>query len=258
MGPLRIVSLCPSNTELLFALGLWEEVVGVDDDSDWPQDVHTKAKVGRDLNIDMDKVMALAPDLVVASLSVPGMERNIEALEAKNIPHIVLNPQRIEDIADDFRTLGNACGVPERGHLAAEQFLRKLDDISSRTAHIQHRPTLYWEWWPNPVYTPGRDNWLTDISRLAGGKNVFADVPTDNVKTNHDEVAAKDPDFILIVWCGVPTKAIKMEKILHRPGWNRLSAVRNQRVHILEEGLYCRPSQRLLDGLEQLSGLIHP
>ncbi len=112
---MRIVSLCPSNTELLVALGLWNDVVGVDDDSDWPPEVQSKPRVGRDLNIDVEKVSALKPDLVVASLSVPGMERNIEALEQQGLPYIVLNPQRIEEVADNFRFLGSACGIPERG-----------------------------------------------------------------------------------------------------------------------------------------------
>jgi iron complex transport system substrate-binding protein len=255
---MRIVSLCPSNTELLVALGLWDDVVGVDDDSDWPPAVNTKPRVGRDLNIDAEKVAALQPDLVVASLSVPGMERNIEELERLGLPYIVLNPQHIDEIADNFRLLGSACGVPARGQEEADKFLRKLETIASRTTHVTYRPTLYWEWWPNPVYTPGRDNWLTDISRLAGGENLFAEVPTDNVKTDHASVAAKDPDFVLIVWCGVPVEKIKKEKITGRPEWDQMSAVRNNRVHILQEGYYCRPSQRLLTGLEALVNLIHP
>ena len=94
MKPKRIVSLCPSNTEILFALGLVESIVGVDSHSDYPTQVKELPRVGPDLRINMEKVKALEPDLVVASLTVPGMERNIQALEKTKLPYIILNPPR--------------------------------------------------------------------------------------------------------------------------------------------------------------------
>ena len=89
---MRVVSICPSNTEVLAYLGKLDVLVGVDDYSDWPKRVLDLPKVGPDLSIDMDKVEALQPDLILASLSVPGMEKNIEELDARKLPYIILNP----------------------------------------------------------------------------------------------------------------------------------------------------------------------
>ncbi len=89
---MRLVSLCPSNTEIACGLGLGPQLVGVDDWSDWPPEVAGKPRVGSDLTADLDRVAALSPDLVLASLSVPGMERNVAGLAARNLPHIVLDP----------------------------------------------------------------------------------------------------------------------------------------------------------------------
>lgn len=255
---MRIVSICPSNTEILYYLGLDGDVVGLDDHSDWPPEWQHLPRVGPDLTIDMDKVEALRPDLVVASLSVPGMEKNVQELAARNLPHIVLNPSRISDIPDDIRKLGEATERHTEADQLARQFAEKVESIRQATAGVAHRPTLFWEWWPNPIYTPGRDNWLTDVSELAGAVNVFSDFPTDNVKATREMVAERNPEHICVVWCGIELKRIKSSMITDRPEWQEVAAIRNNQVHLLEEGLYCRPSPRILDGLEQLVKLIHP
>jgi iron complex transport system substrate-binding protein len=253
---MRIVSICPSNTEILYDMGMGEWLVGLDDDSDWPPELQHLPRVGRDLNIDIDKVAALKPDLVVASLSVPGMEKNIETLDRAKIPYIVLNPSHIEEIPDDYLIVGKATGTPDKATAAAARFRKRLTDLTAKGAQIKASPTLYWEWWPNPIYTPGRQNWLSDLSRMAGGVNLFDHYDTDNVKTDHATVAQLDPDYVFAVWCGVPFDKVKKSKITNRPGWSEMKAVKNDRVYIFEEGLYCRPSFRLLDGLEQLIDVI--
>ncbi|UFJ39649.1 cobalamin-binding protein [Brevibacillus humidisoli] len=255
---MRIVSICPSNTEILYYLGLGEQVVGLDDHSDWPPEWQHLPRVGPDLTIDMDKVEALKPDLVVASLSVPGMEKNVEQLEKRKLPHIVLNPSRIEQIPEDIEVIGDAADCKAKAKQVADQFRFRVETIRKITANVQHRPKLYWEWWPNPIYTPGRDNWLTDVSELAGARNVFDDFSFDNVKATTQMVQERDPDHICVVWCGIQLKRIKPEMITGRSDWQGISAIVQNQVHLLEEGLYCRPSPRILQGLEQLVSLIHP
>jgi iron complex transport system substrate-binding protein len=255
---MRIVSICPSNTEILYALDLGNAVVGLDDHSDWPPEWQHLPRVGPDLSIDMDRVEALKPDLVIASLSVPGMERNVEELVRRNIPHLVLNPSHVDEIPDDIRAVGRAAGVPSKAEEVAQDFIRRMERIRRKTAGINHRPRLYWEWWPNPIYTPGRDNWLTDVSQICGGINVFSDFPVDNVKATREMVAERDPEHICVVWCGIELKRIKSSMITDRPEWRELTAIRQGHVHILSEGLYCRPSPRLLEGMEQLVELLHP
>lgn len=255
---MRIVSICPSNTEILYYLGLGQQVVGLDNHSDWPAEWQHLPRVGPDLTIDMDRVAALQPDLVVASLSVPGMEANIDALRARSIPHIVLNPSRIGEIPDDIRLVGEATGTQQKAAELAAQFDERMETIRQKTSSYGQKPALYWEWWPNPIYTPGGENWLTDVSECAGATNIFADYPVANVKATREMVMERNPDHICVVWCGIDLKRIKPSMITERPEWQDMKAIRLGQVHLLEEGLFCRPSPRILDGLEQLVSLLHP
>ncbi len=253
----RIVSICPSNTELLDALGLIDRVVGIDDYSDWPPEkVKDLPKLGPDLNINMEKLVELKPDLVIASLSVPGMEKNVERLAELNIPHLVLNPKTIEEIYQDIHTLGAACGVQERAQELVAELMRKIEQVQAKAERLPHSPKLYWEWWPRPIFTPGSGNWLTPISALAGGSNLFSDRPGDSYTATHEEVIERAPDYIFAVWCGVQADKVKPEMITEREGYDAIPAVQNGRVYVLEEGLYCRPSQRLFQGLEELVDLL--
>lgn len=255
---MRIVSLCPSNTEIMAYLGLTDLLVGVDDYSDWPENVKDLPRLGPDLSINMDMVEELEPDLVIASLSVPGMEKNVEELVRRNIPHIVLNPQSLSDIANDLKTTAKALGNPELGQNAAKDFRSQINNLKQIAANIKNKPSLYWEWWPKPVFTPGKTNWLTEISELAGAENLFKDIELASVQTDWDDVYQRDPDFICLAWVGVRTDKVKPEVLLKRPNWTQLKAIKYNRVLILEEELYCRPSPRLLEGAVRLAKKINP
>jgi len=255
---MRLISICPSNTELVAYLGLLDQLVGVDDFSDWPLAVKDLPQLGPDLSINMDALEALQPDLVLASLSVPGMEKNIEALQARNIPHIVFNANSLEEIAQDLHTLGKACGVEDRAKNIAESYLQCIEHLRSIAQTVAKRPTLYWEWWPNPIFTAGKLNWLTEISAIAGGQNCFQDVALANVQTDWTDVVQRNPDYILMAWVGVAFERIQPANLLKRPHAQALQAVQLQQLHVMEEWLYCRPSPRLLEGALKLAKLLHP
>lgn len=257
-APRRIVSLCPSNTEILHALGLLPRVVGVDDWSDWPPEVMRLPRVGPDLSIDMQRVVALQPDLVLASLSVPGMERNVAALRDLGLPHLVLDPDSIEDVWESMRRVASATGTEEGAETAISNLERRVEGVRQRVAGASSRPRLYWEWWPRPLFAPGGRNWLTPLSELAGCVNVTAAVDARAARPTTEEIRALDPEFILLAWTGVAAHKVRPEVLLKRPGWSEMRAVRAGRVYVLEEGLFCRPSPRLVDGLEQLVRLVHP
>ncbi|MDT8858617.1 cobalamin-binding protein [Alkalihalobacillus sp. MEB130] len=254
---MRLVSLCPSNTELIAYLGLSSSLVGVDDYSDWPTNVATIPRLGPDLSIRMDEVEALKPDLVIASLSVPGMERNIEQLEQRGIPHVVYNPQSLADIKNDLLDLGNRTGQTEQANQIAEKYDHFIHTYQQCAQKVEAK-TLYWEWWPKPVFTPGGRNWLTEISTLAGGKNIYSDVDKASIQTDWEDVYQHNPDHICLAWVGVQTSKVKPELLMKRPNWLNLKAMKSNQVHILEEPLYCRPSPRLLLGLKKLAYLLHP
>ncbi|TCS96892.1 cobalamin-binding protein [Hazenella coriacea] len=254
----RIVSICPSNTELLYFLGIKDWIVGVDNYSDWPIEMSHLPQVGPDLHIDIEKVKSLEPDMVVASLSVPGMEKNIDRLEKEKIPYIILNPKTLSQITDDFRTLGRLFHIETQAEQVVQQYNKKLNWIQQRIPSVGSPRRLYWEWWPKPVFTPGQRNWLTEMSRFVKAVNIFEDIDNDSFQTDWIEVAQRHPELILIVWTGVPIHRVKKELILSREAWKGEPFFREDRIHILEEGWFCRPSPRLLTGIEYLAHLLYP
>jgi iron complex transport system substrate-binding protein len=255
---MKLISICPSNTELLAYLGLVDQLVAVDDFSDWPVSIQALPRLGPDLSIDMDKLERYKPDLVLASLSVPGMEKNVEELQKRKIPHIVLDPHSLDDIAANLLLVGQTCGIEGRAQLIRDEFLSFIDEMKARATTVSTSPLLYWEWWPKPVFTPGSINWLTEISAIAGGSNAFSDVELASVQTDWEDILRRDPDYILLAWVGVRPEKVKKEMVLKRPGWKELKAIQSGRLSIMEEELYCRPSPRLLEGALKLGKMIHP
>ncbi|MBT2582536.1 helical backbone metal receptor [Planococcus sp. ISL-109] len=251
---MRIISICPSNTELLAFLNADHMLVGVDDYSDWPKSIDHLPRLGPDLSIRMDELEALTPDLVLASLSVPGMEKNVDELVKRNIPHLVLDPQSFADIRNDLQTVAAAI------HMDAQPLLTEYDaaieELGKRGQQASSTPSLYWEWWPKPVFTPGGINWLSEMSRLVGARNCFEDKETANVQTDWEDVRTRDPDYILLAWVGVLTSKVKPELVLKRSGTREMKAA--QQIHVMEEALFCRPSPRLLEGAIKLGKLVHP
>ncbi len=260
--PLRIASLCPSNTEILAALGLLPYLVGVDNYSDYPSSgLQNVPRLGPDLQINMDKLKSLNPDLTIASLSVPGMDRIVNQLQETGISHIVLSPHRFNDIFAEMRSVAAACQpFVNRRHLEEiiASYEKRVARIATVTAQCLPQPRLYWEWWGNPIFSPAKGNWLTELSELAGAQNIFATVEGDQIRDDGTQVVVANPDYFLAVWTGIAQQKVPLEKIKNRPGWSSLQSFREGRFFILSEGLYCRPSPRLVDGLEQLALLIHP
>ncbi|QKS71246.1 ABC transporter substrate-binding protein [Paenalkalicoccus suaedae] len=244
---MRIISLCPSNTEILHAIGV--DPIAVDDYSDYPPDLDVP-KLGPDLSIDLDKVEALEPDLVLASLSVPGMEKNVEGLEERGIPYtIVKNPEQLGEIPSIVREVGEMIGNVEEADAAAKEMERVLQlyrEMGSEITPID----VYFEWWPKPIFTPGKTNWLTEMAELAGARNVFADVEEASVQTTWEEVLARNPQKIIAIWVG--TKPAPLSVLEKR------EEIDGRDILILEEALFCRPSPRLFVGLKKLAYLLHP
>ncbi|HZX15033.1 MAG TPA: cobalamin-binding protein [Thermodesulfobacteriota bacterium] len=258
MRPERIVSLCPSNTEILFALGLDEQIVGVDSHSDYPPKVKELPKVGPDLRINMKKVKALEPDLVVASLTVPGMERNIEALEKTKLPYIILNPHNIEETIENILMLGEITDTLKEAEGLVSKIKGTINSIKLRVENIRYRPQLYWEWWPKPLITACRHSWVNDMSEIVGGINIFSNIEKTSSIVEDSDIVSLNPDILLICWCGEKMQnRMSIDKILTRPGWENIKAIKEKRVYCVPESLFGRPGPRIIDGLESLSQIVH-
>ena len=255
--PARIVSLVASNTEIVCAVGAGDRLVGVDDFSDFPPEVAELPTVGRDLDIDVERVAALEPDLVLASLSVPGMERNVERLAARGLPYVAIHSRGLSGVVEDVRRIAALVGVQERGEALARQLTDRIERVAVRTRDVKSPIAVYWEWWPRPYITAGGPSWMTDLCRLAGGRNVFADLEQESGVVTAEQVRARQPEAIVICWCGA--RKLPDPKLLNRrDGWAWLPAVRRGRVYAVLEPLYGRPGPRLVDGLEELAALLHP
>ena len=255
-GVRRIVSISPSNTEILHALGLGRRIVGTDDWSDYPPRVLTLPKLGSDLRVDVARVLALAPDLVVSSLHVPGMEANLPAFEAAGLRYLALGGLGLDGIWQDMRSIGHYLGRAERADRLVAATRQRLQRVAERCQALPGRPRVHWEWSAQPVVA-ARRSWITELLDLAGGDNAYADLDVESVRLAPAEAIARDPEVIVACWCGA-RKLPSVARITARPGWQDTAAVRHGRVAVFAEDLFGRPGPRLADGLERLAALLHP
>ena len=255
---MRIVSLACSNTEIVHALGCGDLLVGVDDHSDWPPAlVDPLPKVGPDLDIDMERVAKLRPDLVLATLTVPGHERVVERLEAAGLPFIAPEPVSIPDIYRDIREIGARLGVPERAEALVADLRADLGEgTASEPPPGRDRPSILIQWWPKPVITPGRLSWAHEAIVRAGGRTALGHEEVKSRPLSNDEVVALAPDAIVLSWCGVHPDKYRPDVVLGNPDFADVPAVRNRQVHCIGEPFLGRPCPRLVEGVRALRGVV--
>ena len=248
---MRVVSLNCSNTEIVCALGCAHFLVGVDDDSDFPPEVvEDLPRVGRDLEIDIEAVRELNPDLVLASLTVPGHERIVAALEEAGLPYLAPEPMSLEDIYRDLDTIGTALGV-------AGKAAHVVEDMRSVIGRVDHGgPTILIQWWPKPVIAPGRLSWVNGLLRAAGASNPLADREVKSMPLTDEEVAAINPDAIVISWCGVKEDKYRPDVIYRNEAFAGINAVQNGQVYCVPECYLGRPSPRVIEGYQALCQIV--
>ena len=243
---MRVVALTCSNTEIVCLLGCEDLLVGVDNHSDWPEGVVARLpRVGPDLDIDVDKVLALEPDLVLASLTVPGHERVVERMERAGLRFIATEPVSLADVYRDIEHIAALLGAESKG-AALVRSLRAALDAPPRTAG--KRPKVLVEWWPKPVIVPGRDSWVNQLLEAAGGENPMRERPVKSAPITDDEAAAFAPDAVVISWCGVKPEKYRPDIVYRRPGWRSIPAIEHRRVYCVPEAFLGRPGPRLIEG----------
>ena len=255
-GPVsRVVSIAPSNAEIIGGLGAAELLVGVESSTDFPPQVAGLPRLGPDLHVDLEALAALKPDLVLASLTVPGMERNIAGLDALGLPMLVTAPQSLEGIEEDLLRVGAAIGREPAGQEAVARMERSLAALeASRPAGPPVR--VFLQWWHQPMFTPGEACWSNALIERAGGVNVFRGLPGQSAQVSPEAVAAADPEVIFLCWCGVPSNKLNPGRVLRRSDLASVTAVRQGRVYPLDEALVGRPGPRVVEGIARMAELL--
>lgn len=251
---MRIFSHTCSNTEIVCALGCGAWLVGVDTDSDYPPEVvRDLPRAGRDLHLQVDKVLSLQPDLVLTSLTVPGHELVVQELQDAGLPTLVCDPISLEDVFDDIRRIADVLGVFARGNALVDAMNAAMPTVE---VHDGRRPSVLVEWWPKPVIAPGKQSWVTDIITRAGGINPWG---RDDVKSQplaSETIVEAAPEIISMSWCGVKVENYRPNIVRGREGWETVPALRHDRIYAISEAYLGRPGPRLVEGYRRLRDAI--
>jgi iron complex transport system substrate-binding protein len=251
--PRRIVSLVPSVSELIFALGGDERLVGVTDFCDFPPAARGKVRVGGMIAPSLETIVALRPDVVVAT-TAGNREETFTQLRDLGIPVYVVRAARLADMRDLVRRLGELTGRQP----SVEPLLARLDaqtEAVVRRVADRPRPRVLYVVWPEPLIVPAREALVTELIALAGGESVTRQEPGDYPRVSVEAVVARAPQVILLARHGAGSAPVA------RDTWDRLTAlpaVRRGRVHAVDGDLVHRYGPRIVEGLEQLARAIHP
>ena len=253
----RIVSIAPSNTEILFAIGAGEQVVGRDDVSDYPQEALDVTSVGStygDLNT--EAILALEPDLVLAA-TITSPEQ-IEALEALGIPvYLLSNPTDFTGLLENIRTVGTLTGKEVEAEALAKSLEARIDAVAEIVSDAERVRVFYEVDGTDATapWTTGTDTFQDVMIDFVGGENIAADI-TGWGQMNLEEIVIQNPQVVIFgegPW--VPTTS---ESFSERSGWGEIAAVEDGHVFGIDTNWVDRPGPRLVDALEQMALMIHP
>jgi iron complex transport system substrate-binding protein len=258
--PQRIVSLSPSNTEILFALGLGDKVVGATKYCNYPPLVNELKEskkievVGGYVDPDIEKVLSLHPDLILASRT-----RSTEAvsmLEKEGIATLVSDPKNLTDIIRSIEKIGKITGNDQEASKLCNQMQSRIDAVSEKTSSLPKMRVLYIVW-HDPVKTAGAGTFEDELIEKAGGVNIFHDL-SGYAQVDPEAIAVRNPE-VIIACSGMgsgadgPTQWAKTER-----GLNQTDARKNERIYQAEGDLITRAGPRIVDGLEMMAKFIHP
>ena len=243
----RIVSLAPNITELLFAAGAGERVVGASEFSDYPAAAKAIPRIGSSAHLDLERIVRLQPDLIVVwGSGTP--ELQLEALRRLGIPLFYSDAHVLDDLPRAMLSLGTLAGSEQRAGEAAAAFSARLSDLRSRYAE-RARVRLFWQVWAHPLLTVNRQHIIDDVIGLCGGTNVFADLPSLVPSVSIEAVIAADPEAIATTTDASVDGGDGLDQ-WRKLGW--LSATKHGNFIVLDSGTIDRASPRILDGAAAL------
>jgi iron complex transport system substrate-binding protein len=287
---MRIVSLLPSATEILFALGFDHEIVGVSHECDFPPRAKTKSvviqsRLPKDANpaeidhlvreyigrgeslysVDADLIEELAPDMIITQdlchVCAASPDDLATALSRfRQRPEVLcLNPMDLGDVWRDILWVGEESGKSVRAHSLLEKIGARLADVDFAIANTQERPGVVLLEWLQPLYVGG--HWVPELIQRAGGRDLLGKVRTPSYRVTAEEVIAAAPEVLLVAPCGYSKEQARDEylSVNFPERWQEIPAVRNGRVYALDANSYVsRPGPRLVTGIEAMMKVLHP
>jgi iron complex transport system substrate-binding protein len=257
-APQRIVSLAPSITESLFAIGAGQLVVGVTQFCNFPPAAEALPEVGGVTadTISVEAVVDLTPDLVIAGSG--DQAPVVEALAQLGVPAILLDPQSFEEVYAHLALLGYLTGTTGQADAVVAEMRARVDAVTAKVASVpaERRPTVFYEVFDEPLMSAGPETFIGQMIELAGAKNIFGDAAEDYPTVSAEAIVERDPDAII----GPDYHADKLTPALiaQRPGWAELTAVKEGRVYLLNADITSRPGPRLAEALEALAAALYP
>lgn len=256
-APHRIISLAPSNTEILFAIGAGSQVVGRDQLSDFPEEAKKVTDIGSTFDkLNTEQIVSLKPDLVLAAeINTPEQAKQLEDLGLT--VYYLKNPLTLEGMYKNLEIVAQMTGHEQEAATLIESLKKRVAAVDAKIAPISSRPNVFYELDgtdPAKPYTAGKGTFITQLIDRAGGHNIAANLD-GYPQMSLEQVVAADPAFIIL---GDARYGASPESIAQRPGWGNLTAVKNGKVVPFNDDLVSRPGPRLVDALEQLAKLLRP
>lgn len=251
--PQRIISLGPAATEILFEVGAENQIAAVSDVSNYPEKAKSLPKIGgfdaKTLNI--EKIVSYRPDLIII---YSGMhDFLIPSLKKFRIPYYVSDAKSINDVIAEIKNLAYLTGHRAEGDSLEKKFARVLEDVKKVTVSSGNRPTVFWEIYSSPLMSVGNKSFINDVISASGGINIFSDVAQSYPVVSEETVLASNPKFILL-----PGDMYSSPDVIKkRHGWDKIDAVKNDRIVIFDADVFTRPGPRIFDALVELNKIFY-
>ena len=255
--PERIISLAPSNTEILFALGLGDRVVGVSDYCDYPEEAKEKTKVGGYSTSDIERIVALEPDLILIEDIHTG--EILPALEKLDLTVVTIDPRTLDEVLESFTLIGEITGKSDEASRLVTEMRNRINAITNKTDNLpeEKRLRIFYVMWHDPLMTVGTNTRIHELIEKAGGVNIIQD--TEGYPTISLEALIEANPQVIIAGSGMGEGAdLPFQFASTEPRLENVDARINGRVYEINTDLVGRPTPRMIDGLEQLAEFIHP
>jgi iron complex transport system substrate-binding protein len=250
----RIISLAPSITEILFALGLDEEVAAITNFCDYPETVLNKPRIGGFVNPDIEKIVSLKPDLIIGIRDGNRMD-TVHRLNDSGFPVYLIDPKGFDGVMRTIKNIGDVVGREKESRKMIKEMVNKREKIITLTQSLP-KPKIFFQLGDAPMVTVGKGTLADDLIRLAGGRSISEDESVSYPVYSIETVLLKAPEIIIMT--SMDSKKNSPHLVKKWESWKSIPAVRTNSIYVIDSNLVDRPTLRIVEGLEALVRIIHP